>query len=89
MNLNYRSTILIQNKVMKKTFITLALLFLFSFGLKSQNFVEEVEESKVKISDKFKMKLDKLKKNDNFESIHFVNFNELKRIQKDGRITLT
>lgn len=74
---------------MKKTFITLALLFLFSFGLKSQNFVEEVEESKAKISDKFKMKLDKLKKNDNFESIHFVNFNELKRIQKDGRITLT
>jgi hypothetical protein len=74
---------------MKKSFITLALLFLFSFGLKSQNFVEEVAESKAKISDKFKVKLEKLKKNDNFESIHFVNFNELKRIQKDGRITLT
>lgn len=74
---------------MKKSFITIALLFLFSFGLKAQNFVEEVEESKAKISTKFKAKLDKLKKSDTFESIHFVNFNELKRIQKDGRITLT
>jgi Secretion system C-terminal sorting domain/Metallo-peptidase family M12 len=74
---------------MKKLFIILALLLLFSLGLKAQNFVEEVSESKAKISDKFKVKLDKLKKNDNFESIHFVNFNELKRIQKDGRITLT
>ena len=59
------------------------------YGLKAQNFVEEVEESKAKISDKFKVKLDKLKKNDNFESVHFVNFNELSRIQKDGRIMLT
>ncbi len=74
---------------MKKSFIILALLLLFSCELEAQNFVEEVEESKAKISDKFKVKLEKLKKNDNFESIHFVNFNELKRIQKDGRITLT
>lgn len=74
---------------MKKSFITLVLFLLFSYGLKAQNFVEEMAESKAKISDKFKVKLDKLKKNGNFESIHFVNFNELKRIQKDGRITLT
>jgi hypothetical protein len=74
---------------MKKSFITLALCLLFSYGLKAQNFVEEVEVSKAKISTKFKAKLDKLKKNDTFESFHFVNFNELKRIQKDGRITLT
>ena len=74
---------------MKKSFITLALFLLFSCGLKAQNFVEEIEESKAKISAKFKSKLDKLKRDDTFESIHFVNFNELKRIQKDGRITLT
>ena len=52
---------------MKKSFITLALLLLFSYGLKAQNFVEEVIESQAKISDKFKVKLEKLKKNDNFE----------------------
>jgi hypothetical protein len=57
--------------------------------LKAQNFVEEVAESNAKISDKFKVKLEKLKKSDNFESTHFGNFNELKRIQKDGRIMLT
>ena len=74
---------------MKKSFITLALFLLFSLGLKAQNFVEEVTESKAKISDNFKVKLEKLKKNDNFESIHFVNFNELSRIQKNGKITLT
>lgn len=73
---------------MKTSYITLALFLLFSLGLKAQNFVEEVAESKAKISDKFKVKLDKLKKNDNFESIHFVNFNELSRIQKDGKLPL-
>lgn len=64
---------------MKKSLILLALFLLFFDGLKAQNFVEEVAESKAKISDTFKVKLEKLKKNDNFESIHFVNFNELHR----------
>lgn len=77
------------NQRYEKSFITLALFLLFSYGLQAQNFVEEIAESKAKISDKFKMKLDKLKRNDNFESINFVNFNELSRIQKDGRIILT
>ena len=74
---------------MKKSFITLALLLLFSYGLKAQNFVEEVAESQAKLSDNFKVKLDKLKKNDSFESMYYVKFNELSRIQKNGKITLT
>jgi hypothetical protein len=77
------------NQRYEKSFTTLALLILFFYGLQAQNFVEEIEESKAKVSDKFKVKLQKLKKNDNFESIHFVNFNELARIQKNGRITLS
>ena len=74
---------------MKNSFTILALLLLFSLRINAQNFVEEVEESKAKISDNFKVKLDKLKKNDSFESVHYVNFNELHRIQKKGKITLT
>ncbi len=73
---------------MKKSFTTLVLFILFSYGLKAQNFVEEVEESKAKGSDKVKVKFEKLKKNENFESVHYINFNELARIQKDGKITI-
>ena len=74
---------------MKKSFITLTLFLLFSYGLKAQNFVEEVEESKAKGSNKVKAKFEKFKKNENFESVHYINFNELHRIQKNGKITLT
>lgn len=72
---------------MKKVFTLL--MFLFVCGSRqAQDFIEDMAEDKIKVSSKLKTKIEKLRKNSDYKSINYVKVNNLKKIQKGGKITI-
>lgn len=71
---------------MKRVFVVLLFSLLNSSMLKAQDFIQEVPESKAKISDKAKSKIEKLKKNENILSVKFIEFGDLKKLQNEGKV---
>ena len=72
--------------LLKKLSIFILFFLLSSSMLKAQDFIQEIPETKAKISDKAKSKIDKLKKNENILSVKFIEFGDLKKIQNNGKV---
>ena len=55
-----------------------------SANLKAQDFIQEIPESRAKLTQKSVGRIDKLKKNENIISIKFIEFGDLKKNQVNG-----
>jgi hypothetical protein len=87
---NQKTTLLRGNKksiaFLKKLFV-FSLFLLLNIGvLKAQDFIQEMPESKAKITGKAKKQLDRLKKNENILSMKFIEIGDLKKIQFEGKV---
>jgi hypothetical protein len=87
---NSKTTLLRGNKksiAFLKKLSVFSLFLLLNIGvLKAQDFIQEIPESKAKVTGKAKKQLDKLKKNENILSMKFIEIGDLKKIQFEGKV---
>jgi len=70
----------------KKRFLFLLFLLLNTAFLRAQNFIKEIPEERAKLSEKSKSRIEKLKGNKNITSIKFIEFEDLRKNQHEGKI---